>query len=73
MTIVNKTAQTLLEGVDNMMAAAKEGYIKRFTMGGEELTGYAKEQVDNWDKDVHYKVGKKYIKVTRDPAGETVV
>ena len=66
MTIVNKTAKTLLEGVSNMMAGAKEDYIKWSTMGGKELTGYAKEQVDNWDKDWDYKVGQKYIKVTRD-------
>ena len=66
MTIVNKTAETLLEGVSNMMAGAKEDYIKWSTMGGKELTGYAKEQVDNWDKDWDYKVGQKYIKVTRD-------
>ncbi len=65
MTIVNKTAKTLLEGVSNMMAGAKEDYIKWSTMGGKELTGYAKEQVDNWDKDWDYKVGQKYIKVTR--------
>ena len=66
MTIVNKTAETLLEGVSNMMAAAKEDYIKWSTMGGKELTGYAKEQVDNWDKKWDYKVGQKYIKVTHD-------
>ena len=42
MTIVNKTAETLSEGVSNMMAAAKEDYIKWSTMGGKELTGYSK-------------------------------
>ena len=63
---VEKTAKTLLEGVTNMMAGAKEDYIRMSTSGGKELTDYAKERVDNWDKDWDYKVGQKYIKVTRD-------
>ena len=44
---VEKTAKTLLEGVTNMMAGAKEDYIRMSTSGGKELTGYAKERVDN--------------------------
>ena len=66
MTIVNKTAETLSEGVSNMMAAAKEDYIKWSTMGGKELTGYSKEQVDNWDKKTRVMPGKKYIKIVQD-------
>ena len=67
MILVDKTAKTLLEGVSNMMAGAKEDYIK-MSQGvlKKELTGYAKEQVDNWDKNWDYKVGQKYIKVTRE-------
>ena len=66
MTIVNKTAETLSEGVSNMMAAAKEDYIKWSTMGGKELTGYSKEQVDNWDNKTKVMPGKKYIKIVQD-------
>ena len=56
---VSKTAKTLLEGVSNMMAGAKEDYIRMSTSGGKELTGYAKEQVDNWDnKTVTYQEAK---------------
>ena len=66
MTIVNKTAETLSEGVSNMMAAAKEAYIKWSTMGGKELTGYSKEQVDNWDSKTKVSQGKKYIKIVQD-------
>ena len=66
MTIVNKTAETLSEGVSNMMAAAKEDYIKWYTMGGKELTGYSKEQVDNWDSKTKVSQGKKYIKIVQD-------
>ena len=66
MTIVNKTAETLSEGVSNMMAAAKEDYINWSTMCGKELTGYCKEQVDNWDSKTKVSQGKKYIKIVQD-------
>ena len=66
MTIVNKTADTLEQGVANMMAGAKNDYMKWSTMGGKELTGYCKEQVDNWDSKTKVSQGKKYIKVVQD-------
>ena len=66
MTIVNQTANTLEQGVANMMAGAKNDYIKWSTTGGKELTGYCKEQVDNWDSKTKVTQGKKYIKVVQD-------
>ena len=66
MTIVNQTANTLEQGVANMMAGAKNDYIKWSTLGGKELTGYAKEQVDNWDNKTKVSQGKKYIKIVQD-------
>jgi len=66
MTTVNKTAETLNEGIANMMAGAKEDYIKWSTSGGKELSGYSKEQVDNWDKKTKISQGKKYIKIVQD-------
>jgi len=63
---VEKTADTLFRGVDNMMNGAKEDYIKWSTMGGKELSGYSKEQVDNWDDKIKVKAGQKYIKIVRD-------
>ena len=66
MTIVNKTADTLEQGVANMMAGAKNDYMKWSTMGGKELTGYCKEQVDNWDSKTKVSQGKKYIKIVQD-------
>ena len=67
MTIVNKTAETLSEGVSNMMAAAKEDYINMSTSNGKkELTGYSKEQVDNWNSKTKVSMGKKYIKIVQD-------
>jgi len=66
MITVDKKANTLLEGITNMMNGAKDDYIKMSTMGGKELTGYSKEQVDNWDNMIRSEVGQKYIRVVRD-------
>ena len=66
MTTVNKTAETLDEGIKNLMAGAKDDYVKWSTMGGKELTGYCKEQVDNWDSKTKVSQGKKYIKIVQD-------
>ena len=48
MTTVNKTAETLQEGISNMMAGAKEDYF-RWSSGGDGQSSYSKEQIANWD------------------------
>ena len=63
---VNKTAKTLEDGIKNMMSGAKDDYVRMSTSGGRELTGYSKEQVDNWDNKTKVSQGKKYIKVVQD-------
>ena len=63
---VEKTAKTLDEGIKNLMSGAKQDYVRMSTMGGKELTGYSKEQVDNWDKKTRVMSGKKYIKIVQD-------
>ena len=63
---VNQTAKTLDEGIKNLMAGAKQDYVRMSTSGGRELTGYSKEQVDNWDNKTKISEGKKYIKVVQD-------
>ena len=64
---VDKKADNLKDGITNMMLGAKDDYIRMSTMGGKrELTGYSKEQVDNWDSKTKIKEGKKYIKVVQD-------
>ena len=63
---VNETAKTLDEGIQNLMNGAKEDYIRMSTFGGKELTGYSKEQVDNWNINISIRPGKKYIKVVRE-------
>ena len=63
---VEKSAKTLDEGIKNLMAGAKLDYSKWSTLGGKELTGYAKEQVDSWDSKTSVRPGKKYIKIVQD-------
>ena len=63
---VNKKADNLKDGITNMMLGAKDDYIRMSTSGGKELTGYSKEQVDNWDNKTKVSEGKKYIKIVQD-------
>ena len=63
---VDKKADNLKDGITNMMLGAKDDYIRMSTSGGKELTGYSKEQVDNWDNKTKVTFGKKYIKVVQD-------
>ena len=60
---VSKTADNLNDGIKNMMEGAKADYVRMSTSGGRELTGYSKEQVDNWDNKTKVSEGKKYIKI----------
>ena len=62
---VEKTADNLNDGIVNMMTGAKDDYIRMSTSGGKELTGYSKEQVDNWDNNTKVTFGKKYIKIVQ--------
>ena len=63
---VDKIADNLNDGIVNMMTGAKDDYIRMSTSGGKELTGYSKEQVDNWDSKTKVSQGKKYIKIVQD-------
>ena len=64
---VNQTAKTLDEGIKNLMAGAKNDYIRCSTSNGKkELTGYSLEQVKKWDSLIKVSQGKKYIKVVRE-------
>jgi len=66
MITVTQTAETLNEGIKNLMAGAKDDYVRMSTSGGRELTGYSKEQVEQWDNKTKIKEGKKYIKIVQD-------
>ena len=63
---VEKKANTLEEGIKNLMAGAKADYVRMSTSGGKELSGYSKEQVDSWDNKTKVMPGKKYIKIVQD-------
>ena len=63
---VEKKANTLEEGIKNLMAGAKADYVRMSTSGGRELTGYSKEQVELWDSKTKVMPGKKYIKIVQD-------
>ena len=64
---VEKTAETLDEGIKNLMAGAKLDYERMSTSNGtKELTGYSKEQVELWDNKTKIMPGKKYIKIVQD-------
>ena len=64
---VGKTAKTLDEGIKNLMAGAKLDYQRWSTNNGmKELTGYSKDQVDDWDSKTSVRPGKKYIKVVQE-------
>jgi len=64
---VTKTAENIYEGIANMMAGAKQDYERMSTSNGrKELTGYSKEQVEQWDNKTKISMGKKYIKIVQD-------
>ena len=64
---VELKADNLKDGITNMMLGAKNDYINMSTSyGKKELTGYSKEQVDNWDNKTKVSEGKKYIKIVQD-------
>ena len=64
---VEKTAETLDEGIKNLMAGAKLDYERMSTSNGtKELTGYSKEQVELWDNKTKVSQGKKYIKIVQE-------
>ena len=66
MITVDKKADKIGVGIVNMIQGAKDDYIKMSTMGGKELTGYSKEQVDKWENLFRLETGKKYIRVVRE-------
>ena len=65
---VEQSAKTIDEGIKNLMAGAKQDYYRMSTRGGDvnKLTGYSKEQYDNWDNKTKVSEGKKYIKIVQD-------
>jgi len=64
---VEKTADKIGSGIQNMIQGAKDDYIQMSTSyGKKELEGYSKDQVDKWESLFRVETGKKYIRVVRE-------
>ena len=63
---VSKSAETLQDGIANMMAGAKDDYKQNSLMGKSELSSYCKEKLENFESQTTIREGKKYIKVIYD-------
>jgi hypothetical protein len=67
MITVKQKTEDLTQGIMNMMAGAKEDYVRMSTSNGKkELTGYFAEKVANYDDLLTVKEGTKYIKIIND-------
>ena len=68
MITVTKSANSIQEGITYLMAGAKQDYLRMSTRDGDinKLSGYAKEQYENWDNKTKVSEGKKYIKIVQD-------
>ena len=62
---VEKTADTLEQGVANMMAGAKLDY-QRWSEKGDGMSSWSQKQVAEWDSKTKVSEGKKYIKVVQE-------
>ena len=64
---VSKSAETLQDGIANMMAGAKDDYKQNSLMNkNRELSTYCKEKLENFESQTTVREGKKYIKVIYD-------
>ena len=63
---VEKTANTLDEGIKNLMAGAKSDYQRWSTNAHGEQSQWAKDSVADWDNKTKVSQGKKYIKIVQD-------
>ena len=64
---VSKSAETLQDGITNMMAGAKDDYKQNSLMNkNRELSTYCKEKLENFESQTTVREGKKYIKVIYD-------
>ncbi len=63
---VDKTANTLDDGIKNMMAGAKDDYQRWSSNAHGEQSQWAKDSVAEWDSKTKVSMGKKYIKIVQD-------
>ena len=66
-TLVTKNADSLMKGIANMMAGAKENYnYWTAPRDGQPKSSYCSEQLAQWDSKTSVREGKKYIKIIQD-------
>jgi len=63
---VEKTANTIDEGIKNLMSGAKDDYKRWSTNAHGEQSQWSKDSVDDWDNKTKVMPGKKYIKIVQD-------
>ena len=64
--LVEKSAKTLDEGVQNLIEGSKLDYAKWTEKGRAEGSSYYDETLENFEKNCSVKPGQNYIKVIRD-------
>ncbi len=66
-TLVTKKSTSLLSGIKNMMAGAKENYdFWTAPRDGTPKSSYCLEHLADWDSKTQVKMGRKYFKVIQD-------
>ena len=66
-TLVTKKSTSLLSGIKNMMAGAKENYDDwTAPKDGQSTSSYRLEQLAEWDSKTQIKMGRKYFKVLQN-------
>ena len=66
-TLVTKKSTSLMDGIANMMAGAKENYdYWTAPRDGQPKSSYTLEQLATWDSKTSVREGKKYIKIIQD-------
>tara|TARA_R100001443_G_scaffold114056_1_gene129507 strand:- start:293 stop:655 length:363 start_codon:yes stop_codon:yes gene_type:complete len=63
---VEKTANTIDEGIKNLMSGAKDDYKRWSSKAHGEQSQWAKDSVADWDNKTKVMPGKKYIKIVQD-------
>lgn len=63
---VDKQANTIEQGINNLIEAAKEDYKQYHLRLFGETSGHSQRTLDNWNSSMSFKEGKKYFKVIKE-------
>ena len=62
---VEKQCNTIEQGIECLIEAAKEDY-KRYSSRHSGISDYSQKQLDQWNSLMSFKKGKKYFKVIKE-------